>query len=157
MALEEEFLLLKDGKVKMLENLLKEAEGLVKQLIEQYRGQFQKEYDSIKASIQSMIDEVLDKFEQKIVANEKEARETFEKEILSKLEELSQRLTKIEEDNFKFKKDITTGLKQIENSLGEQLEVSTSKENISKIIEDFVQENPKQIRKSFFNFKRNPE
>lgn len=136
----------------MINKILEEADKLIRELIEQYSKQFQKEYDSIKASIQSMIDEVLAKFEQKIVANEKEARESFETEILKKLEIMNAHLQRIEKENREFKSYIAIDLRRQERELNERID--NLFREITLKIEAYIKENPKEIRKSFFNFRK---
>jgi hypothetical protein len=136
----------------MVNKVLEEADKLIHELVEQYSKQFQKEYDSIKASIQNMIDEVLAKFEQKIVANEKEARESFETEMLKKLEIMKTHLQQIEKENRDFKTYIAIDLKRQERELNERID--NLLEEVTLKIAAYIKENPKEIRKSFFNFRK---
>jgi len=137
---------------RMIEKLLKDADALVKQLIEQYRGQFQKEYDSIKDSIQSMIDEVLAKFEQKIVANEKVARESLEKEVQQQLDALKERFEKLIEENNEFKRNVVVDIRRQEREMNVKLDALP--DIITQKIAEYIGSNSKEIRKSFFNFKK---
>jgi hypothetical protein len=148
--------------MQMLEEMLKRTEELIRDNIKQYREQFQKEtmvfseslkkeYSSIKGIVEKMLDEVADKFEKKITAKERDAREESQKIFSEQFKDISQRLSdltvklesleKLQEKNFEV---VQNQMQIIDLKLKDMSEEILSQ--IEPMIEKYIEKNKKEIR-----------
>jgi gas vesicle protein len=160
-----------------LQEILTQAEALIRTNISQYREQLQKdigtfseslkkEYETIKGSTQSMLDGLANRLEQKIKAMGEETRETVLKELTKHIEsiisqpisDLNVKLTNLEaklsNDLEELKKTVTKDVLEVSSKI--ELSQSDFKTEIDKQKQTIIELQTKlqeHLEKKFFSFK----
>lgn len=156
----------------MLEQLIQQSDKLIRELFGQYSNSIEKEVLHFKSSLKNVVNDIV----QKLISKEeierkqednnireilniknKEIEKLFE-DINLKLDKLDKKYKQIESliDDVYLKMD---ALLEQQNQFNIELSDSTNsinclKNNVNMSIKTYIKDNPKDIRKSFFNFKK---
>jgi vacuolar-type H+-ATPase subunit E/Vma4 len=133
--------------MKMSSNMdLRQVESFIQDNIKNYRDQFQKdantftevlkkEYETIKVSLNGMIDGLVDRFNKQTKENLDRERDAFSKSIMDTFEQMMQSM--LQDFEWKGNKRLELAKKQIMS-------------DIQIYLKDYIEENSKEIIKSFF-------
>lgn len=125
---------------------LRQVESFIQDNIKNYRDQFQKdantftevlkkEYETIKVSLNGMIDGLVDRFNKQTKENLDRERDAFSKSIMDTFEQMMQSM--LQDFEWKGNKRLELAKKQIMS-------------DIQIYLKDYIEENSKEIIKSFF-------
>jgi hypothetical protein len=160
----------------MHEDLLKQVETLIQKNIGSYRDLFakdlgtfseslKKEYGIIKGNIQSSIDNVLARFEQKLKDKQIENREQIiedvknvlwnkiSQEVFAHFTEIDQKLKVLENKQTSFEEQVKKDMDEIKKELDTQ--INLTKKSFNEYIKQYIDGNINMLRNQFrFRFFR---
>lgn len=151
----------------MFEEILKQAEEMIKDNFRQYREQFKKESQSfsealkkeyvlLKTYTKNMIDEVIAEFEQKLESSSEEVKEKIKEgfkedsiKIHSELSEINKKIEMLIIQQQTFEINIEQKINDLEKKSNEK--ILNIEKGINLNIKEYIDKNSKEIRNKLIN------